>query len=314
MNSKKRLLFGLFVAVVLVSFIMLPSLKGINRVGDEPIQFGQDDSMKSLQFKIQQMRQDIAKNGDTFEVGINPAMQYPLEQICSFNPDMKPADSYLYEQNENMLSSEMALPSSYTGIYTSVKDQLSCGSCWAFSTIDECETVAKKGGTTYDFSEQYVLDCNSDGYNCNGGFFAFEMCMSPYGCRLESCYPYKGTQGTCKSTCSSVYRISNWAYVGNSSSVPSTTSIKNAIYTYGAVSAAVYANSYIQAYTSGCYSRNSSGSPNHAIQLVGWNDTTPCSTGAWYLKNSWNTGWGVSGFMWIKYGVQKVGYAACYAY
>jgi C1A family cysteine protease len=314
MNLRKKFVFGLFLAVVLVSFIMLPSLKGISRVGEDPIQFGEDDSMRSLQFKIQQMREEIAKNGDTFEVGLNPAMQYPLEQICSFNPDMKPADDYLYEQNENMLSSEMALPTSYTGYYTSIKNQGNCGSCWAFSTIAGAETDALLGGTTYNFSEQYVLDCNTSGYSCSGGFFAFNMCYGSYGCRLESCYPYTAVKGTCKSTCASVYKITGWSYVGSSSSVPTTTAIKTAIYNYGAVSAAIYANSYIQAYTGGCYSRNNSGSPNHAIQLVGWNDTTPCTGGAWYLKNSWGTSWGASGLMWIKYGYQKVGYAACYAY
>ncbi|MGE5342683.1 MAG: C1 family peptidase, partial [Candidatus Omnitrophota bacterium] len=76
-----------------------------------------------------------------------------------------------------------------------------------------------------------------------------------------------------------------------------------------AVAAAVYANSTFQAYTSGCFSGTASGTVNHAIVLCGW-DTTACTTGAWKLKNSWGTGWGVSGYMWIKYGSQQVGYKA----
>jgi C1A family cysteine protease len=99
--------------------------------------------------------------------------------------------------------------------------------------------------------------------------------------------------------------------VGSSSSVPAVSAIKQKIYDYGSVAAAVYADSYFMAYTSGCFSRNASGSPNHAIILVGWDDSR-CTTGAWRLKNNWGTGWGESGFMWIKYGVQKVGYAANY--
>jgi cathepsin L len=48
---------------------------------------------------------------------------------------------------------------------------------------------------------------------------------------------------------------------------------------------------------------------NHAVILCGWDD----AKGAWLLKNSWGTGWGENGFMWIKYGCNKVGYGACYA-
>jgi C1A family cysteine protease len=317
MKLRKSLL-GLVFAAVLVTLIMLPSLSGVSkRVSEEPVgdlTFNQDDTIGDIQAKIQKMREEIKKDGDTFEVGFNGAMEYPLEQICSLNPDMRESDYYLYEREDQDISTEMALPASYTGIYTSIKNQGSCGSCWAFGTTAQVETKAKRGGTTYNFSEQYVLDCNTSGYSCSGGWWAFNMFISPYGARQETCYPYTAVKGSCKSTCSYVYRATSWAYVGSSSGVPTTTAIKTAIYNYGGVAAAVYANSYLQAYTGGCYSRTSSGSVNHAIQLVGWNDTTPCTGGAWYLKNSWGTSWGVSGFMWIKYGSQQVGYAAAHAY
>jgi len=115
---------------------------------------------------------------------------------------------------------------------------------------------------------------------------------------------------TCKTTCAYAYRATSWAYCGTSSGVPSTTSIKTGIYNYGSVAAAVYANSTFQAYKSGTYNTCVSSSPNHAICLVGWDD----AKGAWRLKNSWGTSWGESGLMWIKYGCNKVGYAACYVY
>jgi len=318
---RTKLVLGLLITAVVVSFV---SLQAISRVGDDPIRFNQDDSIRTLQAKIQQMRAEIARNGETFEVEMNPAMQYPIEQLCKLNPSMKPANDMIQERNPQEISTEMALPASYCSTYvTSIKDQGQCGSCWDFSTTGDVELCVKKAtGTTYDFSEQYVLDCNPDGYNCNGGWFAYDMYMSPYYSHLESCYPYKAVQGTCKTTCANIDYITNAYYVTNGSSVPTTTNIKNAIYTYGGVAAAVYAESYFQAYSSGCFSHNASGSVDHAIMLVGWNDTTPCSTGAWLLKNSWGTSWGVNpncgaattrGYMWIKYGVQQVGYAAAYA-
>jgi cathepsin K len=39
------------------------------------------------------------------------------------------------------------------------------------------------------------------------------------------------------------------------------------------------------------------------VLLVGWDD----AKGAWLLKNSWSSQWGINGFMWIKYGVNSVG-------
>ncbi|HLP45524.1 MAG TPA: hypothetical protein VK469_06245, partial [Candidatus Kapabacteria bacterium] len=91
---KKRCLLGICVCVFLVSTIWVLSLQGVNadRSEEKIIRFTSDDSMRTLQSKLAEMREVIRQNGDTFEVGINPAMQYPLEQLCTFNPDLKPDD------------------------------------------------------------------------------------------------------------------------------------------------------------------------------------------------------------------------------
>lgn len=279
------------------------------------ITFNEDETIRGIKGKLEVMRAEAKQKGYTFEIGFNSAMQYPLEQMCTFNPDLADPDTYIYENEENEeLYSAMAVPASYIGYYSPIKDQGSCGSCWAFGMTAEVETAALRlTGVTYDLSEQYVLNCTNVLWGCNGGNFNYVTFMSPDGARAESCLPYRAAKQSCVKTCPIVYQINNWAYVGRSNAVPKVSAIKTAIYTYGAVAAAVYVDSYWQAYNSGCFNGNANGSCNHAIQLVGWDDSQ-CGTGAWRLKNSWGTGWGEAGFMWIKYGSQQVGYGASYAY
>lgn len=61
---------------------------------------------------------------------------------------------------------------------TSIKDQGSCGDCWAFSGIGALESAwAIAGNPIQSFSEQHIIDCLSVTYSdgttakpgCNGG-------------------------------------------------------------------------------------------------------------------------------------------------
>jgi hypothetical protein len=216
---------------------------------------------------------------------------------------------------EAPLNSAVALPASFdwrTSGLTDIRNQGSCGSCWAFSTTAVIDDLVKlKLGVISNAAEQYLVSCNTQGWSCNGGYFAHSMHVNP-GAVTESEYPYTGTDSACKpGGLSHSYKLASWAYLpAPSSGIPSVADIKNAIYNYGPVSVAVYADSNFQAYRGGVFSSCvNTTSINHAVNLVGWDDENQ----AWIMRNSWGSGWGEQGYMRIKYNCSNIGYAANYA-
>ncbi len=282
--------------------------------------------------EIDAMRAEITANGWTFEVGVNPAMQYDLATLCGRREELLPPEEFENEYTADGLvaRAQATLPAAFIGRFTPPKDQGNCGSCWAFGTIDEAETavlthngaplgsVSSSGkildsGSTPDLSEQHVLSCNTYGYSCSGGNCALKFLLSPNkGAMQDSCFTYKASKVACSYCASPAWTLlTGWGYLTSDTTIPSVTAIKTAIQTYGAVTAYVYADRTFQAYTGGVYNNNKKYRyTNHQIQLVGWDD----SKNAWLLKNSWGTnGWGIGGYMWITYTSCRVGEGAAWA-
>lgn len=263
----------------------------------------------STQAWLDDLRTRGTAEGWTFTVGDNPALHEDLSDLCGLvpPPDWRPARP---SRRVEMLTD---LPAAFDwrtlGGVTAVKNQANCGSCWAFATIGAFEAAVKiQTGSEFDFSEQALLSCNESGYSCDGGWFVPEMCADP-GSTYESCMPYEADDTVpCDTTCPHDYQLVSWGYVNEYQDIPTVEEIKSAIYRYGPVAAGVLATQAFSAYTGGVFNAGETGDLNHGIVLVGWDD----SKGAWILKNSWSSRWGVGGYMDIAYGTNLVGYGAMF--
>lgn len=178
------------------------------------------------------------------------------------------------------------------GGVTDVKNQGSCGSCWAFSTVATLEAsflIQKK--VTLNLSEQQLVSCSGvspyGNAGCNGGWPASALAyVLNEGITTEEAYPYKAKTGTCTFK-GGDYKIK---------SVKSTPrgkcgAIKRQLQS-GPVSVDVDASNW-SGYKSGVL-KCQSASINHAVLLVGYTEK-----GHWIIKNSWGTSWGDNGYITI---------------
>ena len=275
---------------------------------------------------ITRLQEEANKKGWSFTVGYNSATNRSLDELCGL---VEPKNWREHAVFDNDLAPTPTLPEKWDwreqGGVTPVKDQGQCGSCWAFATVGPLESAIKiKTGQNVDLSEQWLVSCNRDGWGCDGGWWAHEYHAGLIGkcggtgAVLEEYFPYVAYDQPCSGPYPHDYLLVDndgdgysWEFIGGEGSIPSVEKIKQAIYTYGPVSAAVYVDIAFQMYTGGVFNGDGDGQVNHAIVLVGWDDTKG-KNGVWILRNSWGTGWGENGYMYIEYGCNRVGYAACY--
>lgn len=206
-------------------------------------------------------------------------------------------------------SSASNAPSSFdwrtNGVVNSVRDQGQCGSCWAFATTANAESVwAISSGNLLDLSEEFLVDCASGvGYfnlGCNGGQpdSAFKYMINNGQCS-EASYPYTaGTTkkaGNCQQCTAAPVHFSGCYDVAPNDQV----SLMAAVYTQPVVIAIEADTRYFQSYSGGILDSPSCGTNlDHAVEIVGYGSENGLDY--WIVRNSWSSSWGENGYVRIK--------------
>jgi cathepsin F len=195
---------------------------------------------------------------------------------------------------------------------TPVKDQGQCGSCWAFSTVENIESMyCMKNqidcSTFAPLSPQEIVDCDTTDQGCDGGDppTAYAFVMQEGGLEDDSAYPYTAQDGTCAFQANLVkVTITNWQYATTNSDE---TTMQSNLVNWGPLSICVDAEPW-QDYTGGVMmASDCSNSLDHCVQLVGYDMTQ--STPFWIVRNSWGMDWGENGYIRLQYGQDTCGCA-----
>jgi len=198
------------------------------------------------------------------------------------------------------------------GAVTAVKDQAQCGSCWAFSTIENLESMyflnkTASKGLLKILSEQELVDCDPQSQGCGGGwtYWAWEYLIGATGDEREADYPYKAVNQQCQFVKSKVAApVFGYNYAippCKSGPCPSQDEnmLKKQVQAVGPMSVCVNAQpwqDYQGGVVQGSDCSGDAGGIDHCVQLVGFD----WDQGYWIVRNSWNTNWGDKGYIYLQ--------------
>jgi len=224
-----------------------------------------------------------------------------------------PADGILFEnlitKRRKRAVNKLKVDWRTKGIITPIKQQKSCGACWAFSTVETVESMhALSTGDLQLLSVQQVIDCSRNGnLGCNGGdtCTAIEW-MTGRQLAKETEYPTTLKTENCllHSASTGVRVSSNYsckALGGNENSM------LEVLENHGPVTVAVDATNW-QYYVGGIIQWNCDTNLNHAVQIVGYDKTGDVPH--YIVRNSWGTGFGDKGYLYVAIGSNLCGIAS----
>jgi len=251
---------------------------------------------------------------------LNDGATYGINQFADFTPEefealyLNPMEASEVHAPEMQVTPVNDAPTEFDwrtkGAVTRVKNQGSCGSCWAFSTTGNMEGQwFLSAHPMVELSEQQLVDCDREkDQGCQGGLMedAFKYIIQAGGLESEQDYPYVGYDAKCHFEASKIAaKISSFEFISKDEVV-----IRDALLSKGPLSVALNAE-WLQFYVGGisdpltCDPKKL----NHGVLLAGYGRGKHMGKELdyWLVKNSWGGSWGESGYFRMVRGTGKCG-------
>jgi len=220
---------------------------------------------------------------------------FPIQKVDAVEPSNVPEE---YDARKDKPGSVYA-----------VRDQGSCGSCWAFGASGAMAgRLTYKGCPKGQMSAQDLTSCDTTNYGCNGGSGpTVTAWIARNGITTDACIPYVSGSGrvpACPRTCTNGSEIIRYKY---SQAITYTmANIQDSLMADGPVYFRFNVYDDFMSYRSGIYQHKSGGlRGGHAVLLIGWG--IEGGVKFWILQNSWGGAWGEQGYFRMIRGINDCG-------